>query len=144
MANSSVWVALASPNAPDGGIPYIDPSEDTPTIDVVNFKWDSTLKYLYAAGGIKTDYSIAGASGAITIDKAAGVVQFAAAAQSLVLTNSKIKDASTIIIAQILTDDATAKSVAITAAAGSATFKLNANTTGIVKVAFLVLRNSET
>lgn len=47
-ANSSVWVALADPNSPAKGIPFIDSVNLTPTIDVLNFLYDQNNKYLYA------------------------------------------------------------------------------------------------
>lgn len=141
--SSNVWVDLAIPNSPANAVPYIDPVDLTPTVDVLNFYYNETYKFMYLAGGLKPDATIAGASGAIAINKPAGVVQFAAAAQSLVLTNSMVKDASSIILCQVLTDDVTAKSAIAVPAAGSATIKLNAAATGVVKVAFFVLRNSE-
>lgn len=140
---ANVWVSLAAPSSPAGAVPYIDPTDLTPNVDVTNFKWDATLKYLYAAGGLKTDYTIAGAAGAVQINKASGVAKIAAAGQSVVVTNSLVKDVNTMILPFLLTDDATAKSVIAIAAAGQVTLKLNAAATGQVSVGFLVLRNSE-
>lgn len=143
MSSGNVWVALADPNSPAGGVPYIDPTNLVPAIDVVNLKFDATLKFLYASGGLKTDYTIAGAAGAVVINKAAGVAKIAAAGQSVVVTNSVVKDANSLVIPFLLTDDVTAKSVIAVAAAGSVTLKLNAAATAQVLVGFLVLRNSE-
>lgn len=144
---TTVWGSLAVSNPVGMGIPFIDPSTFQPTLDyvggVLNLKYDTDYQFLYAKNGFKSDYTIAGASGNVTINKAMGVVQFAAAAQTLTLTNSMIKDADSIIFLQLLTDDATAKSVVVTPAAGSAIIKLNAAATGICKVAFEVKRNSE-
>lgn len=140
---ANVWVALADPNSPAGSVPYVDPTTLVPAVDVTNFAWKSVLKYLYIAGGFKTDYTIAPAAGAVVINKAAGVGKIAAAAQSIVVTNSVVKDANTLVIPFLLTDDATAKSVIAVPAAGSVTLKLNAAATAQVSVGFIVLRNSE-
>lgn len=144
---TTVWGSLAVSNPVGGGIPFIDPSTFQPSLDylggALNFKYDPDYQFIYVKNGFKSDYTIAPASGDVVINKAMGVVQFAAAAQTLTLTNSMIKNANSIMFLQVLTDDATAKSVVATPAAGSAIIKLNAAATGIVKVAFEVKRNSE-
>lgn len=141
---ANVWVALATPDSPADGIPFIDETDLVPTVDVIRFKWMQQLFFIYMSGGFKTDYTIAPATGPVTINKASGVAKIAAGQQSVVVTNSIVKDANTMVIPFILTDDATAKSAIAVSAAGSVTLKLNAAATGTVLVGFLVLRNSET
>jgi len=140
---ANVWVALAAPNPANGGVPYINSVDQTPSIDVLNLKWDQVLFYMYMSNGFKTDYTIAPAAGAVQINKASGVVKVAAAGLTVVLTNSLVKDANSIVIPFLLDADATAKSVVAVAAAGSVTFTLNAAATAQVRIGFLVLRNSE-
>jgi len=90
------------------------------------FKPDSTI----TAGGT---------TGAQTINKAAGSVNFAAAATSLVVTNSLVT-ASSIIIATIQTGDTTFTSIkAVVPASGSFTIYANAAATAETRVSFLVL-----
>lgn len=80
----------------------------------------------------------AGTTGGQTINKAAGSVNFAAAASSLTVINS-LCTLSSIVIATIQTDDATATSVKAIPGSGSFTLKLNANATGETKVGFVVI-----
>jgi hypothetical protein len=81
----------------------------------------------------------AGTTGARTIDKPLGRVNFAASAQTLVVTNSFVTTASNI-QATIKTDDTTAKSVVVSAqSAGSFTLKLNAAATAETAVDFFVI-----
>ena len=82
----------------------------------------------------RTD-TAAGTTGAQTINKGAGTVNFAAAATSLVVTNSLVT-ATTKIIATVQTNDTTAKSVAVVAASGSFTLYLNAAATAETAVAW--------
>lgn len=79
-----------------------------------------------------------GTTGAQTINKAAGSVNFAAAATSLVVTNSLVTTSS-IVIATVLTNDGTLKSVQCVPAAGSFTIHANAAATAETKVAFIVV-----
>lgn len=79
-----------------------------------------------------------GTTGAQTINKPAGSVNFAAAATSLVVTNSLVT-ASSVIIATVATNDATMKSVAAVAGAGSFTLHANAAATAETRVSFLVI-----
>lgn len=140
---ANVWVALATPNSPADAVPFIDETQLVPTVDAVNFKWLQQLLYLYIAGGFKTDYAIAGAAGNVVINKASGVGKIAAGQQTIVVTDSVCKDANTMVIPFLLSDDVTAKSVVAVAGVGSFTLKLNAAATAQVLVGFLVLRNSE-
>lgn len=76
-------------------------------------------------------------TGAQTINKTTGRVNFAAAAASLVVTNSLVT-ANSIIQATVATNDATMKSVACVATAGSFTMYANANPTAETAVNFTV------
>lgn len=137
MGANTVWVALATPNAPTGGIPFIDANNE-PDIDVTRFFYDSVQFMMKILNGIAFDYTFAGVTGAQVINKPAGTVLFAAAAQTLVVTNSLV-DANSLIIPFVLGDDATAKSAVISVqAAGSFTIKLNAVAAAQLKVGFLV------
>lgn len=89
--------------------------------------------------GFSKTVTAGGTTGAQTINKMTGSVNFAAAAQTLVVTNSLVTTSS-LIIATVMTDDTTAKSVAVSAlSAGSFTLKLNAAATAETKVAFFVI-----
>lgn len=135
---SNVWVDLATPNPPVGGIPYINSGSEV-DLDVLNLFYDSVNKMQYIKNGVTVDYTNAAVVGAQTINKAAGSVLFAAAAQTIVVTNNLITALSQI-MAQIQGDDTTAKSVVISAqAAGSFTLKLNAAATAQLKVSFFIL-----
>jgi hypothetical protein len=79
-----------------------------------------------------------GTTGAQTIDKIAGTVNFAAAATSLVVTNSLVT-ANSVIIATVGTNDATMTSVQVVAGAGSFTLHANAAATAETRVDFLVI-----
>ena len=81
----------------------------------------------------------AGTTGAQTIHKCSGRVNFAAGQNSLVVTSNKCAAAS-IVIATIGTDDATATSVKAIPAAGSFTLKLDANATAETAVNWMILR----
>lgn len=76
---------------------------------------------------------IAGVTGAVTQNSATGQVQFAAAATSLVVTNSQCT-ANSIIIPFLAATDATAVLGSVVAAAGSFTLNMKAAPTGTVKV----------
>ena len=79
-----------------------------------------------------------GTTGAQTIDKPAGSVNFAALATSLVVTNS-LAATSSVILATVATNDATMTSVQAVAGAGSFTIYANAAATAETRVNFLVL-----
>lgn len=136
----TVWETLQTQGTPtSGSIPYIDPDTLQPTVDDAGMHYDETNQ---EAGfkKISTEISVAGASGNIALNTAAGQVQFAAAAQSLTLTNDRI-ELDSIIFCTVATDDATAFAAkGIVLGAGSATIKLNAVATGITKVNFWILR----
>ena len=77
-------------------------------------------------------------TGAQTINKTAGSVNFAAAATSLVVTNSFV-DANSVILATVATNDTTMKSVAAVASAGSFTLHANAGATAETRVNWFVV-----
>lgn len=91
---------------------------------IVNFKWQRTI----TAGGT---------TGAQTIDKPNGSVNFAAAAVALVVTNNTVTTSS-LINALAQTDDATCSVKNVVAGAGSFTINMTAACTAETKVAFWV------
>jgi len=93
----------------------------------------------YFAGDMQYSKTITavGTNGAQTINKTTGTVNFAAAATSLVVTNNLVATTS-IIICTVGTNDATMKSVAAVAAAGSFTIFPDAAPTSATRVNFMV------
>lgn len=93
----------------------------------------------YFAGDVQLGKTVTagGTTGAQTINKTVGTVNFAAAATSLVVTNSLVT-ANSIITATVGTNDTTMKSVAVVAAAGSFTLHANAAATAETRVNFCV------
>jgi len=91
-------------------------------------------------GQINTDKTITagGTTGAQTIDKVQGSVNFAAAATTLVVTNALVTTSSNVFV-QVYGTDATATSARVTLASGSFTITLNAAATAETKVGFFVL-----
>ena len=94
--------------------------------------------YLY--GGLNLDKTItaAGTTGAQTINKPIGSVNFAAAATSLVVTNSLVSTSS-VILCTVGTNDSTMKDATAVAAAGSFTIRPNVAPTAETRVNFLVI-----
>lgn len=80
----------------------------------------------------------AATTGAQTINKNAGSVNFAAAATSLVVTNSRVTTSS-VIIATVATNDATMKAVQAVAASGSFTLYADAAATAETRVNWIVI-----
>jgi hypothetical protein len=93
----------------------------------------------YLAGDLRLAKTVtaAGTTGAQTIDKTTGTVNFAAGASSLVVTNSLVT-ANSIIIATVGSNDTAMKSVAVVAGAGSFTIYANAAATAETRVNFLI------
>lgn len=79
-----------------------------------------------------------GTTGAQTIDKPSGTVNFAAAATSLVVTNA-LCTTSSIILGTLRTNDATARIANIVPAAGSFTINLTAAATAETSCGFLII-----
>lgn len=94
-----------------------------------------------SAGGISFNKTVTAAAttGAQTINTPTGTVNFAAAAASLVVTNSLVT-ANSIIVCTVGTVDATMKSVVAVAGTGAFTLTANAAATAETRVNFLVLR----
>jgi len=80
----------------------------------------------------------AGTTGAQTIHKASGTVNFAAGASSLVVTNNLVTTSS-IVLLSLRTSDSTMKSVVAVPASGSFTITPNAVPTGETSVGFMVI-----
>lgn len=93
-----------------------------------------------AGGGITLNNTVtaAGTTGAQTINKPSGSVNFAAGATTLVVTNS-LATTSSQVIAQVYGTDATATYARVTKAAGSFTITLNASATAETACGFLVI-----
>ena len=91
-------------------------------------------------GDLALDKSVTagGTTGAQTINKTVGSVNFAAAATSLVVTNSRVSTSS-IVVATVAANDTTMKSVAVVAAAGSFTLYANAAASAETRVNFIVI-----
>ena len=98
----------------------------------VGFRFDTTDGLI-----VPKTVTAAGTTGAQTINKTAGTVNFAAAATSLVVTNSFV-DANSVIIATVGTNDSTMKSVAAVAGAGSFTLHADAAPTAETRVNWFV------
>ena len=79
-----------------------------------------------------------GTTGARTINKMAGSVNFAASATSLVVTNSMVTTFS-VIIATVATNDSTMRSVQAVAGSGSFTLYANAAATAETRVNFFII-----
>lgn len=103
-------------------------------------RWKDAVGFIIDVGGLLMPKTITagGTTGAQTINKAMGQVNFAAAATTLVVTNSLV-DANSIVLAQVLGTDATAVSVRVTKASGSFTLTLPAAATAETAVEFIVL-----
>ncbi len=98
-----------------------------------------TAPALLLSGDVRFDKTVtaAGTTGARTINKTTGSVNFAAAATSLVVTNSLVS-VNSIIICTVGTNDTTMKSVTAVAASGSFTIYANAAATAETRVNFQV------
>lgn len=136
----TVWESLQTQGvAVQGAIVFIDPDTLQPTLDDSGLHYDVTNQE-FQAKKIATDISLAGVNGDVTLNASVAQVSFAAAAQTLTLTNSYI-EADSLLICTVATDDLTAFAAkGIVTAAGTATIKLNAAATGVTKVNILVVR----
>jgi hypothetical protein len=103
-----------------------------------NLTYDGSIFTVKADIVVDKTITAPGTTGAQTINKTTGSVNFAAAAASLVVTNSLVTTSS-IILATVATNDATMRSVQAVAAAGSFTLYANAAATAETRVNFLVL-----
>lgn len=98
-----------------------------------SFRIDSDGKPIF-----RSTVTAGGTTGAQTINKASGTVNFAAAATTLVVTNSLVTTSS-IVFAVIRTNDNTATIKNVVPAAGSFTITLTAAATAETSVGFLVI-----
>lgn len=112
---------------------------DQPVLSDDSLSYNASTNTL-TTGALNLDKTITagGTTGAQTIDKPAGSVNFAALATSLVVTNS-LAATSSVILATVATNDATMTSVQVVAGAGSFTIYANAAATAETRVNFLVL-----
>ena len=140
----TIWESLQTQGTPVAkGIPFIDPDTLQPTIDVAGIFYDPTTQEQYSKKpATSATLTPAATVGAQTINKAAGSVNFAAAAQSLIVTNSFV-EVDSLVFAQVEGADATATSVRVTRATGSFTLTLNAAATAETRVAFYVVRKGD-
>jgi hypothetical protein len=122
-------------NATAVNIRLADDSADAP-LTCSNFTASGTLG---VTGDVTLSKTITAAAttGAQTINKTSGSVNFAAAATSLVVTNSLVT-ANSVIICTVGTNDTTLKSVSAVAAAGSFTLHANAAATAETRVNFII------
>lgn len=102
------------------------------------FTLTSTGNLSVASLNLDKTVTATGTTGGQTINKATGTVNFAAAATSLVVTNSLIT-ANSIVVATVMTNDATMHTCQAVVASGSFTLYPNAAPTGETKVSFVVL-----
>ena len=103
-----------------------------------NLTYDGAVLTLKANIAVDKTITASGTTGAQTINKTAGSVNFAIAATSLIVTNSLVATSS-VIMATVASNDTTMKSVQAVAAAGSFTLYANAAATAETRVNFLVL-----
>lgn len=122
----------------------VNPTESSTgsgTKALISLQLAGTKKFQVESNGdISVDKTVTagGTTGAQTINKSAGSVNFAASDASLVVTNSLVT-ANSIIIATVATQDLSMKSVSAVAASGSFTLRGDNVPTGEVRVNFLVI-----
>jgi hypothetical protein len=110
-------------------------------ISDIDFNSNGTLNWKLSSNGKWTGLATntaGGTTGAQTINKPTGTVNFAAAATSLVVTNS-LCSTSSIVFAVIRTNDTTAVIKNVVPGAGSFTINLNAAATAETSVGFWVI-----
>lgn len=92
----------------------------------------------FSAVNLGKTVTAGGTTGAQTINKACGSVNFAASASSLVVTNSLVSTSS-VVMATVATNDATMTSVQAVAGSGSFTLYPDTAPTSETRVNFLVI-----
>lgn len=110
----------------------------TVTNDPINIFTQNISRFAISGAGdmgLERTVTAAGTTGARTINQMAGVVNFAAGASTLVVTNS-LATTSSIILVQVLGVDTTPKYATVTRASGSFTITLNAAAVAELPVAF--------
>lgn len=140
MAARSAY-SVARPLDGSGDDAALGVTNNNEAVSIARFYDNSTLVFAIGDGGnivVGRTVTAAGTTGAQTINKAVGTVNFAAAATSIVVTNSLVSTTS-IIFTTIRTADTTCTSVASTVpAAGSFTITLNAACAAETSVGFMV------
>ena len=130
---------LFDSSAAEGLSGYILTSNGTGTL------WETqiSLDTLNIVTSLSTEATTtaAGTTGAQTINKLSGSVNFAAGASSLIVTNS-LCTANTYIFCTVMTNDTTAVIKNVVATSGSFTIRLNAAATAETKVAFILIEPS--
>jgi hypothetical protein len=149
----SVAIAIAATQITSGTLPVARGGTGLATLTVnqipygngtaafqssANLTYDGSIFTVKANIVVDKTITAAGTTGARTINKTAGSVNFAIAATSLVVTHSLVTTSS-VILATVASNDATVKSVQAVAAAGSFTLYANAAATAETRVNFLVL-----
>jgi len=106
---------------------------------ILSSTFNGSFNNMTLLGGLATPKTITagGTTGAQTINKPTGSVNFAAGATTLVVTNSYVSSTSLVIV-QVYGTDVTATTARVTLAAGSFTITLNAAATAETKVGFFV------
>lgn len=109
-------------------------------LDIICLTSNAEALRIKAAGNIvlPTTVTAGGTTGAQTINKTSGTVNFAATATSLVVTNSLVTTTS-IVLAIVRTNDATAIVKNVVPSAGSFAINLNAAATAETSVGFVVI-----
>jgi len=107
---------------------------------VVTFAPTGSAPALAFSADIRLDKTVtaAGTTGAQTINKTCGSVNFRPGDTSLVVTDSRVTTTS-VIVATVATNDTTMKTVLVVAAAGSFTIHANAAATAETRVNFIVI-----
>lgn len=105
--------------------------QNTPNIQITGYVDADELR-------LDKTVTAAGTTGARTINKPAGTVNFAAAATSLVVTNSLVT-VNSLILCTVGTNDTTMKTALAVAAAGSFTIFANAAATAETRVNWVVV-----
>lgn len=134
-------VYLYSENNQGTPILYVDGSgleASAPILEVYDGENELALQIGYTGGlSLKKTITAGGTTGTQTINKAIGSVNFAIGAQTLVVTNS-FASATSVILATVATDDATALNVKAIPQSGQFTLKLNATATAETRVNWLL------
>jgi hypothetical protein len=112
--------------------------QQLPSAKGTGFLWGEVVGSVVVEYWDRRTVTAGGTTGAQTINRPYGSVNFAAAATSLVVTNSLVSTSS-VIVATVATNDTTMKTVLAVAGSGSFTLHANAAATAETRVNFLVL-----
>lgn len=138
LGNGAIGLASGAPSArlhiqgadTSGGTNALLVQNSTPS-DIYKIENNGKISYL-------STNTAAGTTGAQTINRPSGTVNFAAGATALVVTNSLCTTAS-LVFAEVRTNDATAQIKNVVPAAGSFTINLNAAATAETSVGFFII-----